>query len=62
MNVNPDFGGQAEAFHPDRAYRINVDTDGDHRADISFSFVFSEPADGGQTVTAYRDGRAGPRA
>jgi hypothetical protein len=29
MNVNPDFGGQANAFHPDAVYRINIDADGD---------------------------------
>ena len=40
-------------FHPDAVYRINVDSDGDIQADASFSFVFSEPGDGGQTVTAY---------
>lgn len=54
MNVNPDFGGHADAFHPDAVYRINVDTDGDYRADVAFSFVFSAPAEGAQTVTVYR--------
>lgn len=54
MNANPDFGGQADAFHPDAVYRINIDNDGDSQADIAFSFVFSKPAGGVQTVTVYR--------
>jgi hypothetical protein len=54
MDANPDFGAQGDAFHPDAVYRINVDTDGDHRADLAFSFVFSPPRDGAQTVTVYR--------
>jgi hypothetical protein len=54
MNVNPDFGGQGAAFHPKAVYRLNVDTDGDNRADIAFSSVFSEPSGGAQTVTVYR--------
>ncbi|MEU7020777.1 DUF4331 family protein [Streptomyces sp. NPDC046203] len=55
LNVNPVAPTGGTAFHPDAVYRINVDTDGDHRSDIAFSFVFSAPsADGGQTVTVYR--------
>jgi hypothetical protein len=54
MNVNPDFGAMADAFHPQAVYRVNVDTDGDHRADVAFSVVFSEPADGVQSCTVYR--------
>jgi hypothetical protein len=54
MDINPDFGGFADAFHPDAVYRINVDTDADHRADVAFSMVFSEPADGAQSFTVYR--------
>ena len=54
MNVNPFAPTQGEAFHPDAVYRLNVDTDGDNRADLAFSFVFSAPENGGQTVTVYR--------
>ncbi len=54
MNVNPDFGGQADAFHPDAVYRINVDTDGDNRADLAFSFVFSPPRDKEQSASVHR--------
>jgi Domain of unknown function (DUF4331) len=54
MNVNPDFGGFADAFHPGAVYRIDVDTDADDRADVAFSIVFSDPADGAQTFTVYR--------
>ncbi|MGH3090158.1 MAG: DUF4331 family protein [Rubrobacteraceae bacterium] len=54
MDANPDFGAQADAFHPDAVYQINVDTDGDDRADIAFSFVFSPPRDGAQIVSVYR--------
>jgi hypothetical protein len=52
IDANPFMGG-GSAFHPDAVYRINVDSDGDIQADASFSFVFSEPGDGGQTATAY---------
>ncbi|GAA2103138.1 hypothetical protein GCM10009801_77830 [Streptomyces albiaxialis] len=54
MNVNPFAPVQGEEFHPDAVYRVNVDTDGDHRADLAYSFVFSEPDSAGQTVTVHR--------
>ncbi|WP_432152992.1 DUF4331 family protein [Streptomyces tricolor] len=54
MNVNPIAPTGAAAFHPDAVYRINVDTDGDHRADVAFSCVFSPPTETEQTVTVYR--------
>ncbi|MFJ6382606.1 DUF4331 family protein [Kitasatospora sp. NPDC092039] len=54
LNVNPVAPTGGQAFHPDAVYRINVDTDGDHRADIAYSFVFSPPHDGRQTVTVHR--------
>lgn len=62
MNANPDFGGQAPAYHPEAVYRVNVDTDGDSDADIAFSYVFSDPAKGPQTVTLYRSEGAGAKA
>jgi len=49
LNANPN----ADALHPDAIYRINIDNDGDLRDDIAFSFVFSQPEDGGQTVDVY---------
>ncbi|WP_042382122.1 DUF4331 family protein [Streptacidiphilus melanogenes] len=54
MNVNPFAPTQGEAFHPDAVYRINVDTDGDNQADLAYSFVFSPPRNGHQTVTVQR--------
>ncbi|MFE2911752.1 DUF4331 family protein [Kitasatospora indigofera] len=61
MNVNPFAPAQGEAFHPDAVYRINIDTDGDDVADLAYSFVFSEPADGRQTVTVRRAAGGGAR-
>ena len=40
-------------FHPDAVYRINIDTDGDLRADIAFTFTFSQFENGRQTGTAW---------
>ncbi|MER6999103.1 DUF4331 family protein [Streptomyces sp. NPDC000410] len=54
MNVNPIAPTGGDAFHPDAVYRVNVDTDGDHQADVAFSCVFSQPRDGRQTVTVHR--------
>ncbi|MEU6621980.1 DUF4331 family protein [Streptomyces litmocidini] len=54
MNVNPFAPTQGEAFHPDAVYRLNMDTDGDNQADLAFSFVFSTPDNGRQTVTVHR--------
>ncbi len=49
LNANPT----ADALHPDAVYRLAVDTDGDLVDDIAFSFVFSEPQDGRQTVDVF---------
>jgi Domain of unknown function (DUF4331) len=49
LNANPN----ADALHPDAIYRLAIDNDGDLRNDIAFSFVFSEPRDGHQTVDVY---------
>jgi hypothetical protein len=38
-------------FYPGAIYRINIDTDGDNHADISFAFEFSEYQNGEQTGT-----------
>ncbi len=49
LNANPN----ADALHPAAIYRLAIDNDGDLRNDIAFSFVFSEPQDGRQTVDVY---------
>jgi hypothetical protein len=40
-------------FYPGAVYRINIDTDGDARADVAFTFTFSEYDDGSQTGSAW---------
>jgi hypothetical protein len=40
-------------FHPDAAYRINIDNDGDAHADVAFTFTFSAFENGRQTGTAW---------
>jgi hypothetical protein len=40
-------------FYPGAVYRINIDTDGDARADVAFTFIFSEYENGSQTGTAW---------
>jgi Domain of unknown function (DUF4331) len=50
MNSNPFTHGGG--FHPDAVYRFNIDTDGDARADVAFSFTFSPYDNGRQTATA----------
>src|ERR1700712_2907149 len=49
LNANPN----ADALHPDAIYRLAIDNDGDLRDDIAFSYVFSTPKDGRQTVDVY---------
>src|SRR3984957_4626827 len=49
LNANPN----ADALHPDAIYRLAIDTDGDLINDIAFSFVFSTPVDGQQTVNVF---------
>ncbi|BBX33563.1 hypothetical protein MMAG44476_33474 [Mycolicibacterium mageritense DSM 44476 = CIP 104973] len=49
LNANPN----ADALHPDAIYRLAIDNDGDLRNDIAFSYVFSEPVGGRQTVDVY---------
>ncbi|MEZ0053412.1 hypothetical protein ABIA30_004441 [Mycobacterium sp. MAA66] len=49
LNANPN----ADALHPDAIYRLAIDNDGDLQNDIAFSYVFSEPVDGQQTVDVY---------
>lgn len=46
LNANP----VADALHSDAIYRLNIDNDGDYLTDIAFSYVFSQPKDGKQTV------------
>jgi len=47
LNANPN----ADALHPDAIYRLNIDNDGDYLTDIAFSYVFSKPQNGRQTVS-----------
>jgi len=49
LNANPN----ADALHPDAIYRLAIDNDGDLRNDIAFSFDFSEPRDGRQSVDVF---------
>ena len=49
LNANPN----ADALHPKAIYRLAIDNDGDLRNDIAFSFVFSEPHDGRQSVDVF---------
>ena len=49
LNANPS----ANALHPGAIYRLAVDNDDDLLNDIAFSFVFSEPQNGRQTVNVF---------
>ncbi|HOL70312.1 MAG TPA: DUF4331 family protein [Bryobacteraceae bacterium] len=49
LNANPN----ADALHPGAIYRVNIDNDGDYLTDIAFSYVFSEPQNGRQTVSVF---------
>jgi hypothetical protein len=49
LNANPN----ADALHPEAIYRLAIDNDGDLRNDIAFSYVYSEPDSGRQTVDVY---------
>jgi len=49
LNANP----LADALHPDAIYRVAIDNNGDLMNDIAFSYVFSEPVNGKQTVDVY---------
>ncbi len=40
-------------FHPDAVYRVNIDNNGDSRADIAFTFTFSQLENGIQTGTVW---------
>ncbi len=49
LNANPE----AKPLHPDAIYRLNIDNDGDCLTDIAFSYVFSKPQNGKQTVSVF---------
>ncbi len=49
LNANPN----ADALHPDAIYRLAIDNDGDYLNDIAFSYVFSTPQNGKQTVSVF---------
>src|SRR3974377_695946 len=57
LNANPN----ADALHPDAIYRLNIDNDGDYLTDIAFSYVFSKPQNGRQTVHVFVAGGGGAR-
>jgi Domain of unknown function (DUF4331) len=50
LNANPN----ADALHPDAIYRLNIDNDGDCLTDIAFTYIFSKPQGGKQTVSVFR--------
>ncbi|MFJ9250592.1 DUF4331 family protein [Streptomyces sp. NPDC101776] len=52
LSATPPFLMSPE-FHPEAVYRINVDNDGDNRADVAFSAVFTEAEAGRQTGTVF---------
>jgi hypothetical protein len=49
--LNANFN--AGTLHPDAIYRVNIDNDGDYLTDIAFSYVFSNPKNGTQTVNVF---------
>src|SRR5271157_2371360 len=49
LNANPN----ADALNPDAIYRLNIDNDGDYLNDLAFSYVFSKPQNGRQTVNVF---------
>jgi hypothetical protein len=49
LNANPN----ADALHPEAIYRLAIDNDGDYLNDIAFSYVFSPPQNGRQTVSVF---------
>src|SRR6185503_7237344 len=49
LNANP----QADGFHPEAIYRVNIATDGDYLTDLAFSYVFSPVNGGKQTARVY---------
>src|SRR5215831_21318189 len=49
--LNANFN--ADALYPDAIYRLNIDNDGDYLTDIAFSYVFSKPQNGKQTVNVF---------
>jgi Domain of unknown function (DUF4331) len=49
LNANPT----ADALHPDAIYRLAIDNNGDLLNDIAFSYVFSAPQNGKQTVNVF---------
>lgn len=60
MDANPYTSGMGAmppflmktGFHPDGVYKINIDSNGDARADAAFTFEFSDLENGAQTGTA----------
>src|SRR5260221_8370445 len=53
LNVNPLAPLLAGAFNTQAIYEINVDTNGDAMADLSFRIRFSDVVSGSQTATVH---------
>src|SRR5260370_26172606 len=60
LNVNPLAPLLAGAFNSQAIYEINVDTNGDAVADLSFRIRFSNVESGSQTATVHLASRASP--
>ena len=54
MDVNPFAPSMGEGLHPDAVYRINIDNDGDLRADVAFAVTFTAPDDQGRQRATVR--------
>jgi Domain of unknown function (DUF4331) len=54
MDMNPFAPSMGEGLHPDAVYRINIDNDGDLRADVAFNVTFSAPDDQGRQRATVR--------
>ncbi|WP_329460735.1 DUF4331 family protein [Streptomyces sp. NBC_01497] len=52
LNATPSFVMKPE-FHPEAVYRINIDNNGDFRADAAFSFVFTAAKGSKQTGSVH---------
>lgn len=54
LNVNPFAPTLADSFAPDARYEMNVDTNGDAFAEVTFRITFSPLTDGEQKATVHR--------
>jgi hypothetical protein len=54
VDANPFAPSMGEGLHPDAVYRINIDNDGDLRADLAFNVTFTPPDDQGRQRATLR--------